>query len=182
MGHATAAAGNSIFMMEPIDYKQSDWLAFNPFSFNFNYYWVSQATPIISANYVNSVSTACNDQQNNSLHAWVYPTGGSFSIYYKISPYGYAFKPEQGVATAVETGNWEVYPNPATNEIVVANTTVGTGEANYLISDVVGRTIVSGAVNEPKQRIDISHFKAGNYFLQLMGKDGSVKSQLLVKE
>ena len=76
-----------------------------------------------------------------------------------------------------------LYPNPATDEIVVdltqlnilTNTTVE-------ISDIYGRNIISLAINKNiKHKIDISHLTKGLYTLQIKATDFQI-SRLFVKQ
>jgi hypothetical protein len=71
-----------------------------------------------------------------------------------------------------------VYPNPA-NDFVIVNSTDGTA-FNYTIVNSAGRQISSGQLDNNK--IGLSHFSSGVYFLQLNAENGrSITKKLIVQ-
>ena len=174
---------HDVVMMEPIDYT-------NPYNLVVvsairKYYWVSDAvgsTVSTSGVYANSVSSACNNVAMNSFSAWAYPdpTFG-YNILYKPSPTPYAYKPVVNSNSAA-SGTWQVYPNPATDEVTITNPAGDGVKAGYEIVDMAGRTLLSGTFATDKQEINLATLPSGNYILQLHREDGAGKNQMFVKQ
>lgn len=70
-----------------------------------------------------------------------------------------------------------IYPNPATDILVVND--AGTG-SNLRISNITGQVFISEVVNDEKQHIDISSLPAGNYIITIYGET-NVRNQHFVK-
>lgn len=65
--------------------------------------------------------------------------------------------------------NWNVYPNPATNDLTIE------GEAGMQVSilKVLGQEVYNGVLNSNKEVINISQLAPEHYVLQLVSADGS---------
>jgi len=68
------------------------------------------------------------------------------------------------VSTSLPRG-WKVYPNPATDWLVLQ--LPGTGGGVYALLDLMGRTVATGMLAGEKTRIAVSHLGAGVYFLNI---------------
>ncbi len=61
---------------------------------------------------------------------------------------------------------FSIYPNPAENIITVL-TEPGMKDQAYIVSDILGRKVVSGIISGRLNRMDISHLLPGMYFIQI---------------
>ncbi len=168
-------SSHDILFMEPIDYTSSSALA-SPNDF----YWVSQYTPTSTAtNYANAITQSCNETALNGLVGWVYPrhTGGT-TIYYKFAFYPYSFRPAPSSVGNLAAQKIQVYPNPATNELRVV---AGSEATAYSITDMAGRLLASGAMQQPATNINVAALEAGTYALQLYKDGNDAGSMLFVK-
>ncbi len=76
------------------------------------------------------------------------------------------------------TDNWSPYPNPATNELFI--TTDKEQFLAYEVSDVTGKTILSGRLESDKIA-DINKISSGVYFIRLKTKEGFTLPKKLIK-
>lgn len=60
-----------------------------------------------------------------------------------------------------------IYPNPATNFVIVDLGTLPTKSAVLTISDIVGRQMLSKQLSAQKNEIDLQSLSAGTYFYQI---------------
>lgn len=74
-----------------------------------------------------------------------------------------------------------IYPNPVKNtlQFVVSNREFG---SDYIIVGVNGRELMRAKIIAVKQTIDVSKLQPGNYFIQVMNKEGDKQSVRFVKE
>ena len=86
-----------------------------------------------------------------------------------------------GIAT-ITTEDWKIFPNPADDELTIANPAAAGVTAGYAIVDVLGKTLLAGSLQPGNQQVDLSSLAPGNYILQLHRADGAGKNQLFVKE
>ncbi len=86
-----------------------------------------------------------------------------------------------GIAT-IPTEDWKIFPNPADDELTIANPAAAGVAAGYTIVDMVGKTLLAGSLQPGNQQVDLSNLAPGNYILQLHRADGAGKNQLFVKE
>lgn len=70
----------------------------------------------------------------------------------------------------------KLYPNPTSDYVVVRQGSYD----QYAVISMAGKQVIGGMLNE--ERIDLRSLPAGNYIIQLSGKDGGNFSALLVKE
>lgn len=85
------------------------------------------------------------------------------------------------VPAVTNTEQLSIYPNPVKNsfQFVVSNRELG---SDYIIVGVNGRELVRGKITAVKQTIDVSKLQPGNYFIQVMNKEGDKQSVRFVKE
>lgn len=73
---------------------------------------------------------------------------------------------------------WQLFPNPATNEINI-NVADQPAGAQFIIADIGGRELMKGFTQEGK--IDISSFDKGTYLLSVISDDGRVSTKIFVR-
>jgi hypothetical protein len=78
-----------------------------------------------------------------------------------------------------ETAGFELYPNPAQNELVIQSANSRAG-ISCRITDISGCTVYAEKRNS--NRIDISALESGMYVLMLENADGSFSSKKFVKQ
>ena len=81
----------------------------------------------------------------------------------------------------VSSGQWAVYPNPASTSVTVANEQWAAGSEQWTVElvDLNGRTVARHASHSSSLTIDISTLPRGVYFVRLVG-NGTAK-KLVVK-
>ena len=109
-----------------------------------------------------------------------FPTGGLAT--WPASGKVYRFTPKKktnvGVGTLATLGNVKVYPNPASNMVIVEGTSAGTKATLYsMLGQPVLQTILGG-----QQSLDIASLPAGLYKLVLTNKEGVNGATTIVKE
>lgn len=71
-----------------------------------------------------------------------------------------------------------IYPNPAKGELFI-NIQPGVIVQKMYLADIIGRIVMTQEGNI--QKINLSHLRAGNYFLKLQTKEGSVVKKIVVE-
>ena len=78
----------------------------------------------------------------------------------------------------MQAGKWRVYPNPATDELVVtAENSIAT---RYAVTDMGGRTLLQGSLQQ-QGSIAVGTLPPGTYLLRLDG-NGATWQSLFVKK
>src|SRR5947207_3520162 len=77
--------------------------------------------------------------------------------------------------SASATG-FEVYPVPSTDTIHFVFSKPYSSPLNYQLTDIAGRIVMSGPLISDKEELNVSHLKAGIYFVRLSSKDYSFNS------
>lgn len=67
---------------------------------------------------------------------------------------------------------WLVYPSPASDRIMIRNTGAGTETGNVSLTDISGRTLISGLMADNQATLDVQSLSPGVYFLTV--SEGSV--------
>ena len=91
----------------------------------------------------------------------------------------YAFRSASSGVGAVEAGKWQVYPNPAKDELMVSMAGIRATTA-YSITDMGGRTVLHGSLQQQVAGIAVGTLQPGTYLLRLDG-GGSTWQSLFVK-
>lgn len=108
-------------------------------------------------------------------------TGGGTGIAYHGGTRGYASLTMAGVLAtsdlAIESKKTALYPNPAKETISFKNSEK---IQQIEIFDAAGRKVK--AVKNDLENIKVSNLKSGNYYVEIIMKDGSTSYQQLVKE
>ena len=163
------SANNDILFMEPINSTGSTVTVSN------KCYWVDNDAGSLtgidaaSCNYANSVSAPANDIQLASIYAWAFYDGSNDNVDYKLTNATYSFKEApSGTATInVFEHGWQVFPNPATNELTVNSAAGVNADMKYQVMDMAGRTALTGSIQGRSQQIDVSMLAAGTYILKM---------------
>ena len=181
--------------MEPVVLPNPDTLLHN------KYYWVDSTSvpgppppPIMPPKpvnayglFANSVSSPANKPEGVALWAWAQEDPGvgapTFDVYYKTSVATagtYSFRQAENTAPPIAAKGWNVYPNPATDELVVAmadNTTI-----TYVVLDMAGRTLLQGSLAGSSAGIDVHTLAAGSYLLKINSNGEHDGGTLFVKD
>ncbi len=72
----------------------------------------------------------------------------------------------------------DIFPNPTSGSIVISGIN---SKAEVEILDESGRCLYKGALNSPSERLDISRYKNGVYFVRVKSKNGILNTQKVVK-
>jgi len=183
-------SGDDILFVEPVNMADPYALASG------DYYWVNSTTTTTTGtninaavcNYANAVSAYENyPSAGYAAYAWAFqdPSTNKYTVHYKYPTSStYAFR--QGT-TAVTTGNtgggkWQVYPNPATNELAVSNAAGSRAATGYLIVDMAGRTALQGSLHGGQNPIDVSGLVPGTYVLKVSEQGNDDGQAIFVKE
>ena len=75
-----------------------------------------------------------------------------------------------GIETIGSKTSGKVYPNPFSNELILAYTS----PVSVTIVNVLGETVYAYSFNSEYKTIDTSHFPAGIYYLEVIGSDRTV--------
>jgi hypothetical protein len=78
-----------------------------------------------------------------------------------------------------QQADYQVYPNPANNTLVIKNAAVGT---NYNLYNILGQQLRSGTISSNTEIINTEDLKLGTYILQLTDKNGYKTSKSIVKQ
>jgi hypothetical protein len=88
--------------------------------------------------------------------------------------------PKRAHASGISTVNGEVsfdmYPNPASHEVVIKTTTPST----LSLRNMLGQILISQNIEAEQTRIDLSGYEAGVYLVELRAGDKSVVKKLVV--
>lgn len=90
---------------------------------------------------------------------------------------------QNGYINSIEISNQDIfslYPNPANNFIII-NASNNTPMMNYIITDVHGRYILQGKLNNKENMIDLSNLNPGIYIIQVIENQQNVKYMRFVK-
>ncbi len=188
MEYDPSTPGSDIVFMEPVLSP-----LYNNFLFN-DYYFVNSLTTSSGGltiapqamnaygTYASAICTPANYEVygNYTLVTWAQQSGTGYDIKYKESTVPFAFRTAPSSVGAVQAGKWRVYPNPATDDLVVAAENSQTATV-YNIADMAGRTLLQGTLLQQTAGIAVSTLPPGTYLLRLDG-NGSTWQSLFVKK
>lgn len=78
------------------------------------------------------------------------------------------------VALPTEDQGYRVFPNPATDHIMVQQELKGRAPSPYTLLNIAGQTVLSGMLAEDNERIGVEHLPNGLYVLRIEGSEGQV--------
>lgn len=73
-----------------------------------------------------------------------------------------------------------LYPNPASNDLVVEVSATDLGTSSYLINDISGMNLKQGQINQGSNTINVSDLNSGMYILTIKSENGSIAKKFLV--
>ena len=85
------------------------------------------------------------------------------------------------VAEIPKDKGYQLFPNPATDHIVLRQTVQVPGQSQYAILSVTGQTIHTGTLTQGEATISVAHLPKGVYLLRVEGR-GSVAALPFVKQ
>lgn len=130
----------------------------------------SPTNPYIdTVNYVRSVFTA--PAASDSINIIAYVDADTFRAS-KIAVRGLSISKQN------LSNNIKIYPNPATQTLYIAEAISGSKVAIYTIS---GQLILSKAISDKIESIDVSNLASGNYILQITEASGHKMSTKIIK-
>jgi hypothetical protein len=87
-----------------------------------------------------------------------------------------------GIQTAINNSQFEIYPNPVKDELIVRSSVFGENKNTQLkIVDVYGKEILSQKLNTPNTELKTPDLKQGIYFVKITTDTGYVVKKF-VKE
>jgi hypothetical protein len=93
---------------------------------------------------------------------------------------------DASVATGITETNpadlFSIYPNPSNGSITITHGISQDAQPAVIVSDVVGKSVLTAALNSNTQKIDISALPQGIYFATIISKDGKSKTMKIVKK
>lgn len=111
-----------------------------------------------------SASDPSSIVSENALFQWPIDDKGSFTV---------KFIHENNLSVdEPEFADLKLYPNPATESIIIKSEVVFRREVKFIIYDILGRKLIHNQGNSEKtQTIDVSTLPAGAYFLNIKSKN-----------
>jgi len=85
----------------------------------------------------------------------------------------------------VEAIDFDIYPNPTDGEFFVFGKIKNTQDVEIQIFDLLGRQVFSKKINnvqEVNERVELSNWISGNYFVKIQTEDGQVFSKKIIKQ
>ncbi len=79
-----------------------------------------------------------------------------------------------------DNNTYRIYPNPA-NDFIILNTSYNTPAIKYIITDLHGRYLVQGMLNNKENVIDLRNLNTGIYIIQLIESQQNVIYRRFVK-
>jgi len=90
----------------------------------------------------------------------------------------YTFSELVAISNDALSGTISLYPNPTSGSIIVNNTGSQTGDA--VITDVLGRTVISESLNSYPYTIDLSTQSPGVYFISIQTGEDNFAQKLIL--
>ncbi|MBU2019009.1 MAG: T9SS type A sorting domain-containing protein [Bacteroidetes bacterium] len=88
-----------------------------------------------------------------------------------------------GLISSKEMSNWEVFPNPSTDKIVLKSSSSNQLIKQIEILDEMGRILHTQRGNGAKSlELSLSILKVGSYYLKILAEDGDSEIQLIYKQ
>ncbi len=72
----------------------------------------------------------------------------------------------------------DIFPNPTSGDIVISGIS---SKAEVEILDELGKCLYKGVLNSPSERLDVSKYKNGVYFVRVKSKNGILNTKKVVK-
>jgi hypothetical protein len=108
-------------------------------------------------------------------------------VYYSFSTYKILPRDANDIVLVSQVGmqesqleNIKVYPNPASNFIVVDNTSQT--NSNIMILDSRGAIVKQINMTNPSERIDVSDFSSGIYYIRIISNEWTAQYKLVIQK
>ena len=75
---------------------------------------------------------------------------------------------EDGPSTG--SGTFAVYPNPTNGILTIHHSSFCIQHSEFIITNLMGQTVLSGNINADNQQIDVSSLPQGMYFITFVGE------------
>ena len=86
-----------------------------------------------------------------------------------------------GVQDVITDAKFEAYPNPATSELIIDLLNIEANPNLIEVYDVLGNTIISSSATKDVQKLDVSSFATGIYFVKVYTDNGILVKQIFKK-
>jgi len=77
--------------------------------------------------------------------------------------------------------HFQVYPNPASSQLMIGLGSVDPSQAQWSIWDAAGRKLHSGMLQSSRNVVDVTHLAEGLYFLRLDGAGSSRRTTFVIR-
>jgi hypothetical protein len=111
---------------------------------------------------------------NSDLTELVYYSNGT-------QTFGTPYYTLEGVNNISNTLNIDLSPNPTTGTLHLSLSDVGQNY-QFILTDLLGKEILSKPISQTETTLDVSNFASGIYLWRLVGKNGTIKTEKVVKE
>jgi hypothetical protein len=129
-----------------------------PYGTSYGGDWLNQSNKYLGVRYI---------ENHDTLFAWVELSGWKVGL--SIQSYAY-MKSSPDIVTVKKTSDFHVYPNPA-SEFIIIEIPEPVTESYITISDVSGQVLIKYNTNKSTTQIDISCLKRGFYMVQLINSE-----------
>jgi hypothetical protein len=87
-----------------------------------------------------------------------------------------------GLDQNADSGLISIYPNPSNGFITVSHKIAQSSNPVVILTDVLGKTVISNVLTSMNQTVDISRLPQGIYFATVISKEGKSKAMKIVKK
>jgi PKD repeat protein len=131
----------------------------------------------VNATYTNAIGSAtCTDTHCDSSSTHRMAAG------FLMSQVNVVPQTVTGIKQKEKEIGLKVFPNPITDELTIDATISSERKLNYILVDALGRTVLTGDLNNSKTTINTNHLEKGLYGLRISDEKGlSLKTIKLLK-
>ncbi len=157
-----------------------------------NYYTINSVLSPIAAGSpkTNAISSTCNNDGSISTSyppqlfaCWNQTSSGTNYVYEKEVGNNTAWKQSPTrVIPLNKDNNWTLWPNPATDYVIVSATSTLNTKSSYIISDISGRELIKEDISTQNQHVNIGELANGVYIFHIYENGAEVKIIKLAKE
>ena len=146
-----------------------------------NYTWLTDHKIKIYVSGNSATRWNLNAQDGGPMYTAVTPNSAEITVYHnenhksKIALPGY--NPVLGIEHNESSAHFELYPNPANENLIIKTDATFN---NYAIADLSGRVILSGQLIQ--NTISVATLESGVYLLSLVDPEGNVTEKKFVKQ
>lgn len=161
----------SVYLTQTVDYASSNTVNPN------DYYQVNSAASAYSGGKSPFALSSSSNWGEKLLTVWF----ENARVYAKLTGDNLSYRPgaPTGIKDVSLSNSYQVYPNPASNNIMV--TSNKKGQMNQVsIYNILGSKVYSSTVTNDKLNIDVSGLASGTYSLIISGKNGSFSKKIAI--